>query len=522
MNTDKDKKQNKKIVPTQGITNNQLAAGVDSNKIVRMPTNNKLVMQNLMWNEDGDAYLLIKLLQGRYLYDHASKDWFYWNEHYWRLDKLNHSLNMIKELIDLYGDQKVFELFSLEQKVNDGDEKGKKRHEYNIKQLDERINQLSGITRKQRILTLASTGLNSLGITGEEWDKHPMLLSCRNGTIDLEVGEFRQGEQSDYLRTISQVDWISHKTPCPTWETFISQMLGDDKEVVEYVQRLLGYGITGKTIEHIFPIFWGPDGRNGKSTLFNMLKYVLGEFAYKVPKSYMMDQGVSSNNSGSPDAITAGFWGKRIAWSAETNEKDRLDVAKLKELVGGDTMSARMPYAKRTTEFDPSHLFLAITNKRPKAPSNDPALWQRVHLIALTNRFLDNPDINKPNEFKANKQLKNQLKMEASGILAWLVKGCLLWQEYGLNPPDSVKASTEEYQKNEDIIGHFILECCFTTMDSIVKTQPKELYSAYKLWCEDVGHHNMSKKNFLADINTRFDRTKSMGVRYYKNIGLVD
>ncbi len=426
------------------MTNEQLAAGVANSNITRMPTNNKLVMQKLMWNEDGDAYLLIKLLQDRYLYDHASKDWFYWNEHYWRLDKLNHILNMIKELIDLYGDQKVYELFSREQADKEGDEKEKKRHEYNIKQLDERIQQLSGIKRKQRVLILAATGLNSLGITGEEWDKHPMLLACHNGTIDLEAGEFRPGKQLDYLCTVSPINWIAHDTPCPLWENCISQMLGDDEQVVESVQRLLGYGITGRTTEHVFPIFWGPHGRNGKSTLFDMLKYVLGEFAYKVPKSYMMDQGINSSNSGSPDALTAGFRGKRIAWSAETNEKDRLDVAKLKELVGGDTMSARIPYAKRPIEFDPSHLFLAITNKRPKAPANDPALWQRVHLIALTNRFIDNPDPTKPNEFKANKQLKKQLKAEAAGILAWLVRGCILWQEQGLNPPDSVLASTAE------------------------------------------------------------------------------
>jgi len=514
------KNKTKKIA----ITNEKLSTGVkdDDSKIIRMPKNNPVIIDKLQWDEDGDAYLLIKLLKNRYLYDHATKDWYYWNDHYWRLDKLNHIMNMTKELIDLYGEQLVYELFAKEKAEKENNDKSVKKHKHLISKLNERIQRLSGIRRKQRILTLAATGLNSLGNTGEFWDKNPMLLTCKNGCIDLEQGEFRAGKQSDFIRTISPTDWINYDTPCPIWEKFISEMFSNDQLVIDYVQRLFGYGITGLNTEHVFPIFWGPEGRNGKSTLFDTLKHVLGEFAYRVPKGYLMDQGAKSGNSTNPDAVTAGFQGKRLAWCSETNEKDRLDVAKLKELVGGDTMTARLPYAKRPIEFDPSHLFLTITNKRPKAPANDPALWHRVHLIPLTNRFVDNPDPNKPNEFKADKKLKNKLEKEKPGILAWLVRGCIFWQEFGLNPPDSIVAATSEYQENEDILGDFIKECCICTEnDSGLKISTKDLYAAYKNWCDEVGHFSMAKRNFLKDIRQRFTQVKIRGYYFFKNIDLV-
>lgn len=517
-----NKKADKKLKPQ--ISNEKLSSGVEQelSNIVKMPKNNPVVIDKLKWNEDGDAYLLIKLLKNRYLYDHATKDWYYWNDHYWRLDKLNHIMNMTKELIDLYGEQLIYELYAKEKAEKEGPEKSVTKHNRLASKLNERIQQLSGIKRKQRILTLAATGLNSLGNTGEGWDKDPMLLTCKNGCIDLKKGEFRAGKQSDFIRTISPTDWINYDTPCSMWEKFISEMFGKDQLVIDYVQRLFGYGITGLNTEHVFPIFWGPEGRNGKSTLFDTLKHVLGEFAYRVPKGYLMDQGTKNSNSSNPDAITAGFQGKRLAWCSETNEKDRLDVAKLKELVGGDTMTARLPYAKRPIEFDPSHLFLTITNKRPKAPANDPALWHRVHLIPLTNRFIDNPSPNKQNEFKADKQLKNKLEKEKPGILAWLVRGCIFWQEFGLNPPNSIVSATSEYQANEDIIGDFIKECCLCSEnDSVLQIQPKNLYAAYKSWCDDVGHFAMAKKNFLKDLRTRFEQKIIRGTRYFKNIDLI-
>jgi len=508
-----------KYTPSRSLEQ-EIINGVENSNISKLPLSNKVVLKALHENQDGDAYLLIKCLKDRYAFDHAAQEWYYWNEHFWRLDKLDHVFNMTKEVIDLYGEQKIFEIFALQAATADEDEKAKKQHQYHIIQLEERIQSLRTLKRKTMVLKLAACGLKSLGVTGEDWDKHPMLLGCRNGCIDLKEGIFKPGNPKDLIKTVSPIKWVSYNSPCPVWKQFLLQMFSNNQEVVDYIQRLLGYGITGLNTEHIFPIFWGHDGRNGKGTLFETLKFVLGDFAYKAPSNFLMEQNTKNNGSG-PDAVTMGLYGKRIVWCSETNEKDRLDVAKLKELVGGDTLSARAPHAKRQVEFTPTHLLLTVTNRRPKVPANDMPLWRRLHLIPLENSFVDNPDPTKPHEFKADKELLGKLKAEAPGILSWLVAGCVLWQQYGLNPPDIINAATEAYRENEDILGDFIKECCFENESTSFRVKPKEFYAAYKSWCDEVGHYPMAKKRFLDDIGSRFETAMINGFKYFVKVGLV-
>lgn len=492
-----------------------------SQKITNLPTSNKTVLKALYENEDGDAYLLIKQLKDKYTYDHTSGDWYYWNDHYWRLDKINHITTMIKDVIDLYGHQQQFETLSYQQAKKEGDEDKLKQHKSRLGLLIERIKILRTLKRKNQVLKLSTSGLNSLGITGEEWDKKPMLLGCRNGCFDLKEGVFKNGKPRDYIKVVSPIKFAGEDAPRDVWEKFLYEVYGKDQLMVDYIQRLLGYGISGLGTEKIFPILWGAKGFNGKTTLLEILKYVLGDFAYKVPKNFIMNNGFDSSGTG-PDAIKIGLIGKRIVWFSETNKNERMDVAKLKELSGGDTTSARAPYAKRQIEFIPCALFLSITNKRPMVPADDPALWNRVHLISHDNSFVDYPDPKNPHEFLADKDLSEKLKQQAPGILMWLIEGCLLWQEMGIKPPARVLAATKDYQYSQDILGHFITECCSVGSD-VFKETPKRLYKAYKEWCADVGHKPMAKNRMVNDMVDRFGKTVSVnGVRYFKGIVLAD
>lgn len=504
----------------KGVKNQENQSQEEKDKIINLPTSNKLVLEALHQNEDGDAYLFIKLVKDRYIYDHITKSWYYWNDHYWKKDRLNHVRTLIKEIIDLYGDQEIFEKLSLDQAEKDGDEKKISQHKYNKKLLNYRIQDLRTLNRKEKILKLSCDGLQSLGMTGEFWDMHDMLLSCKNGCIDLDYGVFNPGNPINYIKTISPVKWEGHDVECPEWDRFLSQMFNNDIEVVRYIQRLFGYGITGLNTEHIFPIFWGHNGRNGKSTLLEILNYILGDLAYKIPNSYLMQ--TRQKNSDGPDAVTAGLRGRRIVWGSETNENDRIDVAKLKELVGGDMITTRIPYAKETIQFTPSYLLLTITNRCPKVPANDQALWKRIHLIPLINSFVEVPDSKNPYEFKADKNLLKKLKKEAPGILAWLVEGCLIWQLDGLSPPESINSATKQYREKEDVVGDFIKECCILADNELLRIEPKIIYNKYKDWCEEVGHHKMAKKRFLEDLRNRFKTKKTHGTNYFIKIGLGD
>ncbi|MCP3944963.1 MAG: hypothetical protein GY710_26275 [Desulfobacteraceae bacterium] len=490
--------------------------------VTNMPKNNKDVVRALYQNEDGDAYLLTDIFYGKYLYDHAARRWYYWNDHYWREDKLNHAPILIQEIIKLYGSQSLYEKFKAQELEKAGDTDKAKNHKTRALALTKRIEQLQTLKRKRSILSLAVCGKNSLGDTGEDWDTQAMLLGCKNGTLDLETGEHYPGNPEDHIKTIAPINWEGIDAPCPTWEKFLLDIMGQDQEVVDYLQRLFGYGVTGLTTEHIYPIFWGKKGRNGKSTMLETLKYVLGSMAYKAPTRFFMQQS-QSKGVGAPDAELMAFRGARLVWGAETNDGDRLDAARLKELVGGDTISARPPYGKRQIEFKPTHLLLLLTNKLPKVPANDKALWRRIHLIQFKHSFLLNPDPNNRYELPVDKDLPDKLQKEAPGILAWLVQGCLAWQKSGLLPPKSVNDATKDYQVDEDVLGHFITECCALgdAEKAIYRVNTKVFYERYKEWCADAGHHPMARKRFLDDMKERFKTVKNNTI-YFVGVALIN
>jgi putative DNA primase/helicase len=488
-------------------------------KIVNLPVSNKTVVQALSENEFGDAALFVMLNQDKLIYDHAEKDWYYWNDHFWRLDKLSNAIHAVSGVIGLYGEQLIYEQFAQRQAEQDEDEKEAARHEKMAKALSKRIGALRMAKRAETVLRLASRGVNRLATTGDDWDKDPYLFGCRNGCIDLRTGDFFPGRPSDLIRTTSPIKWEGFKAPRENWEKFLMQMNDNDEGVVDCLQRLLGYGITGLSIEHIFPIFWGSAGRNGKGTLFETLKYILGPYMYKAPANFLIDHAIKGGGTG-PDAVTMGLYGKRLVWLSETKQGDRLDTSKLKELVGGDTISARLPYGKRQVEFTPSHLMLIITNMRPRVPANDPALWQRLLLFPLKNSFIKNPDPNNPHEFLEDQHLGEKLQKEAPGILAWLVEGCLLWQEYGIKPPDNIRAATDEYRQNEDIIADFLQECCYLHAEA--KVERKVLYASYRQWCQESGNFPYAKKRFYDDMAKRFSQVKIRGFYYCSGVDLID
>jgi len=179
-------------------------------------------------------------------------------------------------------------------------------------------------------------------------------------------------------------------------------------------------------------------------------------------------------------------------------------------------LNARGLYAKRAIEFRPQYLLCLMTNSRPRAAASDVALWNRIVLIPFDISFVDEP---KRNERKADPTLPSKLRAEASGILAWLVRGCLAYQKQGLKPPEKVKVATAEYQKAEDTIGQFIEERC--VCDQKCEVKAGQLYKTYKGWCDDNGHRAISGTRFGREIKRHFDSYKdSRGVSYL-GIGLL-
>ena len=469
-----------------------------------------LVLDCLYSNEDGDAKIFQSLYRDRYIYDHGAALWAEWAVHYWEDDETENTYKAIEGVIDIYQIALEKEK-ALEKEAEAAEDKEEVEKHMKIQEtLNGRIRTLQSAARKRNVLWLAGIGT---GLTGREWDRDPWLFACENGVLDLRTGTLRPGQQNDYIKTATDILY-DPQAESPTWDQFLDEIF-ENENLILYVQRLFGYGLTGLKQEHVLPILWG-DGRNGKGTFLETLKLVMGDLAHKTRAEVLLDTG-KQKSSGSADADVIAFRGKRLIWASETSEGERLNVGKIKELVGGDTLNARAPYGRRVVEFEPTHLLCMITNSRPYAPASDFALWERIHLIPFTLSFVDNPK--KKNERAVNKKLPEQLKSELPGILAWLVKGCLYWQERGLDPPEMVKNATSKYQEENDLIGDFIAECC--VLDENSATQAGPLYSEYKDWAEGLGHKPINGTRFGKEMKKRFDNEKRKNRVFYIGIGSI-
>ncbi|MBI9090730.1 MAG: hypothetical protein JEZ12_16050 [Desulfobacterium sp.] len=489
------------------------------------------ILTALGGNEDGDSSLFIKLNKGKRLYDlYADPNfaWYYWNDHYWRQDIKKEAINAVSEVIELYGEQRQREewgLGKLNTEKKDLSEKEKAeatKTKRIIKALKGRITALQTLKRKNSIVKLSAIGVDSLGYVGDRWDLNPWLLGCKNGVIDLETGKRRDGKPKDYIKTVSPIAWDDRAT-CPTWEAFLLEIFEGDQEIVNFLQRLLGYAITGLRTEHIFPIFWGERGRNGKGTIFEILKYVLGEMAYRAPTELLIQQNASMSNGSSANSALMKFMGIRLAWASEANKKDRLDSAKIKEYSGGDTISSRNPYGRKQIEFQPTHTLFLLVNPRPQVDAEDDPFWRRVILFPFNLTFVADPDPRKPWERKINKNLLDELKTEAPGIMRWLVKGTQEWKNKGLQIPPKLKAAAKEYRNEEDLFRHFLDEKCVVDEGNMTfRTKPKELYFAYKDWCQESGFKPLNQKHFNESARKKFGKLVSdCGIRTYRGVTLL-
>jgi putative DNA primase/helicase len=398
-----------------------------------------------------------------------------------------------------------------------------KPHEQTQARLNRRISDLQTIKRKQDILALAVNGEQSLGISGDEWDRVSWIRPCQNGIVDLKNGSFRRSHQSDFIRTVAPTEWRGLDAPAPNFERFVNEILKDENyqaspEMVLFVQRLFGYSIIGDVREHIFPILWGPRGRNGKGALLMALNQALGTFAGSITVDTLLSSKYEIS-AAAPRADLMKLRGTRVVWCSESDQGQKLSVAQVKKLCGGDLVTARAPHARRLIDFNPSHQIFFLTNHKPTIPvgSHDP-IWERTKIIPFHISFVDSPK--EPWQRTADKFLPDRLKLEAPGILAWLVRGALLWQKDGLRIPDRVHQATTEYRTEEDQLGRFLSECSRKDPNSSVKA--RNLYTHYAFWASKNGYEKKSETSFGRDMPLLIAKERSGGVFRYSGIRLVE
>lgn len=358
-------------------------------------------------------------------------------------------------------------------------------------------------------------------------DTDPWFLNCTNGTIDLTTGLLQPPQQAHLITKCLPVAYEPDAL-CPTWHAFLWKIMGgnptpddpdmsesdlearsraDDRphRLIDFLQRALGYALTGSTSEQCLFILHGT-GANGKSTLLELLQTLLDDYAQSTPAASLL---AKDRHEGIPNDI-ARLRGARLVTAVEIGEGKRLNEELVKRLTGGDTLTARFLHAE-FFDFVPEFKLFIACNHLPTIKGTDHAIWRRVYRLPFT--------VTIPPE-EQDSTLPARLRAELPGILAWLVQGCLAWQKNGLQPPQEVRDATQEYKTSMDVFEGFLTEEC-TRLPGI-SVRASDLYSAYERWCNANDIDAISKRAFgirLAESGlTAYQGTG--GTRFWQGIDL--
>jgi len=502
------------------------AAALESTaKTVESPITSKFVKDCLMANEMGDGKLFAEVHRGKFAFNKTSQQWLQWAGHHWQMDELDTSFAAVEDIALLYLEAGYELKEQIDKAVADENKDKANRLKAQQENYFKRVKKLRSVSGVNSCLTYSHKIKEPLAVTETQIDRNPWLLACANGVVDLRTGKFRPGSPGDYLMKAVPHDWKGIDCPSPDYEAFLQSALDGPPDlseeerreyresIIAFVRRVLGYGITGLNVEHLFLVFNGL-GRNGKGILVETIRYVLGSLAGPIAAEMLLDQGRARSSSGpTPDILE--LKGMRIAFASETDEGRRFAPGQVKWYSGGDTLKGRYPHDKRGTEFEPTHLLILLTNNLPHAPGDDFAFWNRLNLIPFHYSFVADPDPSKPEQKLRDEGLRERLKGEASGILAWLVRGCLEWQQQGMKPPKCVTVATEDYRANEDTITQFVEECCICSGFSEVRAA--DIYRAFSTWYEgQIGDRVPKQKKFGAMLKKQFKSDKVGGtVKYF-------
>jgi putative DNA primase/helicase len=312
-----------------------------------------------------------------------------------------------------------------------------------------------------------------IAATIDQWDTDPWLLNTPGGVVDLRTGTLRPHRPEDYMTKITAV---APDGDCPTFMEFLETITAGDKELQAYLQRVCGYALTGSIEEHALFFCYGI-GSNGKSTLINTIAHVVGDYY----SAASMETFLVTMGDRHP-ADLAALRGARLVVASEIEESKRWAESRITQLTGGDPISARFMRQDWFTYY-PQFKFIFLGNHKPSLRTVNVAIRRRFNLIPFDVVISEN---------QRDKNLLDKLRKEGPGILAWMIQGCLKWQQKGLTAPVSVTQATDEYLEVEDVLSAWIEDCCERNASS--HTSTRLLYESWKAWVEPTGQFPGNEK----------------------------
>lgn len=420
-------------------------------------------------------------------FDHQAESWVMWKDHYWQVDANEAIRRLAVDHVRKW-----------------------QRESANLPVANERADAMQFTAKLERRSAIENflheaKSMTPIATDGALWDLDPWRIGCGNGVVDLRTGELAPGQPTDMITEQVGATYNPDAT-CPRWQRFLEEVFDNDPTIIHYVHLALGYSLTGDMREQCFFLAVG-SGSNGKSVFLETLEHVLGTYGHRAPMRVFV--------SGAEDEKFhfADFRGRRLIFAAETKPGGRMNEHVLKNLTGGESLRVERKYGDPFTIKPQAKIWLGV-NHHPKVVDDSFGFWRRVRIITFPRTFTGSTD---------DRNLGATLRAEASGILAWLVRGCLLWQRHGLIAPTGVTIATDAYQASEDPLAEFFETCCCP--DKYSKVSFPMIYKAYKEWAKDQGFKEnelLSVRSVGLNLKKRpFECRKVSGATVYVGLKLI-
>lgn len=437
------------------------------------------------YDDTGNADRFIDRYGNLYKYSYIANKFYIYDGMKWKVDDKGSIRKLIDEMIESIKNEKV--LHSEDVTEEEAREVFQKYYK-----------KTRGTQAKKNIMNEL---MHRRPATPDEFDKDDMLLNVANGYIDLTSRELYKHDINKMFSQITNTDYTEKMQPA-VWLDFLNDIFAGDKAVIRYIQKALGYSLTGSTREQIMFILFGK-GRNGKSIFVEVISEILGDYSNNMQAKSLM---VKKNDNINTDI--ARLSKARFVTSSEPNEGFRFDEGLIKQLTGGDKVTARFLYAEEF-EYTPKFKIWVSTNHKPIIRGTDDGIWRRLVLIPF--------DVQIPEE-KVDKDLKYKLLREAPAILNWMAEGAYMWMQEGLAMPEKLKEAVQKYRNEMDTLGQFIEDCCKVDKNSSEKVS--NLHQAYKTWSNDnlTSTKVLGMKSFSQKMEERFVKESRRDANYFIGI----
>ena len=341
----------------------------------------------------------------------------------------------------------------------------------------------------------------------DQYDREPMIAGVPNGVLDLECGQHRESRREDYITAQLGANWEPSAT-CPRWLQFLDEVFAGDAELIAFIQRAVGYSLTGDTREQqLFLCIGG--GENGKSKFLTTLTNLLGEYAANAP----FDTFDATNRNDKGNDLAA-LKGKRLVTVIETEDDRRLAEARVKAVTGQDLITCRFLYGEFFSYLPQFKIWMAM-NHKPTINGTDNGIWRRIRIIPFSQSFKGRADL----------ALGEKLLAELPGILNWAMAGLQAWQRDGLGTAKAIDEATNEYRRESDLVSQWLEECTESDIDG--RMPAGDAIDSYATWCKRNGYRTPTSRALgrrLAEIGPErsIKASQSNGVRYYIGARLLE